>query len=259
MASDLRQLADLLNNKCLVKDSGPLKKAEAACLENMSRGYSVERLLFRELGKGLKVIPNCVEEHDLTLEFSFRANGPSTTPLRPNPFGIFELEIHIYADYMNPANSEMSKASCAWHLDFHLTDKRDNLPTFIHPKYHFQHGGRLIEELGSIAGPILIIDAPRLAHPPMDAILGIDFVLTNFIERSRLTELREDGQYRNLVKRAQERLWRPYFLSLASVWSGQDQGDWSPDELLPQLIVPQDHLVSKSTEKAAKKAKHPPR
>jgi hypothetical protein len=239
MASDFRQLAEILNQERLVTDIGPLRAAENDCLKGTSATwhYSVERLLFKNLGKGLKIIPRHVEEHDLVLEFSFQAEEWSSIPLGASPFTKYEFNVHMYAEYCDPITSEILKASCAWHLDFHLEKKEEKLPAFVHPSYHFQHGGRLVEEHKETIGPILVIDSPRLAHPPMDAVLGIDFVLTNFFESARLTTLRSNSVYRSVLKRSQERLWKPYFHSLASVWPGEYQEHWQPSRLLPQLIV----------------------
>jgi hypothetical protein len=52
----------------------------------------------------------------------------------------------------------------------------------------------------------------------MDAILGIDFVLSNFVKKDIYNKIKTNSQYKAAVKHSQERLWKPYMLSLANHW-----------------------------------------
>jgi hypothetical protein len=84
-------------------------------------------------------------------------------------------------------------------------------------------------------GTGLILESPRIAHPPMDAILGIDFVLTNYFCSSRL-DFREEGDYSNLLRAAQKRIWLPYARALD--WTKRrEDNDWAPSRIWPQLSI----------------------
>jgi hypothetical protein len=71
----------------------------------------------------------------------------------------------------------------------------------------------------------------------MDAVIGIDFVLTNFFVSSALT-FREEGDYRSILRSAHGRIWRPYVHDLALAWQPMaSSSDWSSnDKLWPQLL-----------------------
>ena len=70
----------------------------------------------------------------------------------------------------------------SYHLDRH--QEGDNEPLEAHPKYHFQFGGRKLDKSSRDFGQALILDSPRIMHYPMDIILGIDFIVSNFFPKT---------------------------------------------------------------------------
>ena len=104
----------------------------------------------------------------------------------------------------------------SWHLD------KDEIPEggshkHTHPLYHFQYGGKKMETLET--GGIMLMGAPRLPHPPMDIFLSIHFILNNYYNKDDddfyfLKELFEDDDYIDILERAKERMWYPYFKGL---------------------------------------------
>ena len=52
----------------------------------------------------------------------------------------------------------------------------------------------------------------------MDVVLGIDFVLSNFVKSDIYRQIQSDSQYKAAVNSAQEKYWKPYMLSLAHHW-----------------------------------------
>ncbi len=113
---------------------------------------------------------------------------------------------------------ENSRYKISWHLDKHIRNEDDSDGEgkgLVHPEYHFNMGGfGLTKDSETNYGNVLVLDAPRLMHPPLDIVLTIDFVLRNFYG-TRLMNLLKSKQYLNIVNRAKRRLWRPYFLALA--------------------------------------------
>lgn len=95
---------------------------------------------------------------------------------------------------------------------------------------------------GNDFGHMLLLLSPRIPYPPMDLILGIDFVLRNFFKKSQIQGILENSQYQRAVKNSQYRLWRPYMLSLAHYWCGMKNclgfciDDGLEYEIMPYLM-----------------------
>jgi hypothetical protein len=118
-------------------------------------------------------------------------------------------------------SAEGAELKAAWHFDRHLIDTTKDDPHVtddIHPLYHFQFGGDRMSKLADQLGSTLLLDPPRLMHPPMDGILAVDFVLANYSGRTWKV-LRDDPQYQKLIEPQFERLWRPYFDAIAASWT----------------------------------------
>lgn len=101
----------------------------------------------------------------------------------------------------------------SWHLDRH-TDT--GIPTSFHPFYHLTFGGKHMESLDvegeAKFGHSLIVRAPRISHPPMELILGIDYILQHYFVNSEL-DLLSDANYILIIKKLKTRFWMPYYLS----------------------------------------------
>jgi len=156
----------------------------------------------------------------------------ATLDCNPNASEPLErLEVNIQITAKDEASNELNIS--AWHLDRHIG--QDD-PQDIHPLYHFQHGGKQMADIGGSVGRVLLLEPPRLPHPPMEALLSIDFVLANFVG-SVWKELREDGTYANRISQAQELYWKPYFKSLHSWWDGTPrQSNQEAPALWPNLL-----------------------
>ncbi|PHR88038.1 MAG: hypothetical protein COA78_36730 [Blastopirellula sp.] len=105
----------------------------------------------------------------------------------------------------------------AWHLDKDIAEEGDGPKKYSHPLYHFQYGGANIDGLET--GALMLMGAPRLPHPPMDIFLSIHFVFNNFFNKeeddySCLKNLFADEDYIDILGRAKERMWYPYFKGL---------------------------------------------
>lgn len=78
------------------------------------------------------------------------------------------------------------------------------------------------------------LDVPRMMHLPMELILGVSTILSNF-SPSTYSKLIENRQFVNLCKDYQEKIWRPYFNSLENFWI-KNQIDWDPKLNCPYLL-----------------------
>lgn len=123
----------------------------------------------------------------------------------------------------------------AWHLDFH----DDSSPEFIHPNYHFHHGGRRIKQETEDYGELVLLDAPRLMHPPLDLFLAVDLLASNFLKERYWRNLRADTTYQEIIKESQLNWWKKYYQQIADYWKHQTSGQVDVDKRqAAQLAVP---------------------
>ncbi|MEJ8590864.1 hypothetical protein JSO54_06410 [Riemerella anatipestifer] len=146
-----------------------------------------------------------------------------------DPFHIYALNINIH---LYKGKKDTRKAYCSsWHLD-----KEDKEVTFkySHPYYHFQFGGKKFEYLDSEMG---LLSCPRIPHPPMDIFLGFHFILNNFYNKKQfkfINRIIENPDYKIIIKRAQERLWTPYFKAFDS---SNNHNDFKIEKIFPLYIL----------------------
>ncbi|MDX1906969.1 MAG: hypothetical protein SF053_08020 [Bacteroidia bacterium] len=131
-----------------------------------------------------------------------------------------------------------------YHLFFHLDPNLAGSPKspYVHPNLHIQLGTKELKQIRNLSkggvyeGWILVTETPRFAHHPMELFLGIDFIAGNFYP-DIYNSLRSDHNYITIIKRYQEALLKPYYLSLASYWDSSLKSSSldSPTNLLPYL------------------------
>jgi len=148
-----------------------------------------------------------------------------------DPLKKLEFNIYAYADDLDNDREVIY----SFHLDRHIFEDGDNIPDEIHPMYHFQFGGRKLKEKVSDYGQALFFDSPRISHHPMDFILGLDFLLSNFFPHI-WKKLQMEGQYKNILKKYQEYFMKPYYLSIANSFDRSLAQNWNAQEIYPQLV-----------------------
>lgn len=213
----IKQLICILEQHGVIPSSSPLYELiNSLARTNPQRGlsYKLFRLEF------LKVSDKQLIRNDkwdksglsvyLNLDISLIANGEFK-------FGDVESSV-VEIVYEAYSEDNMGLAIGAWHLDYHKHDSGCGEPDFIHPSYHFHHGGRAIKDSISDYGNLLIMDAPRLMHPPLDLFLAVDFLLTNFLEKRVWQNLRADSSYQEIVQDSQRNWWKEYFQQLSNYW-----------------------------------------
>lgn len=190
----IKFLASILKREKICSDISPLSN----CFNNGK--YRVEELKFNinEVPRNTK--PN-VELLEVILDVSYNETEDDI-PISNYCFRVTAQGI----DH----NLKIIKSS--WHLDYDC----DNSQAYIHPYFHLTWGGNAIKSLN--LGDLLLLPTPRISYPPMDIVLGIDFILSNFIKSNIYSRIQSDSYYRAAVKNAQSRFWKPYILSLAHHW-----------------------------------------
>ena len=241
LSDELLTLAEILENNIPGFDGGSLKDAANECTDptehgSSSWGYSVDWLQFFGYEPSDDLRPEIAQAGDLYLEIDLTIAGGCSEIESGTEDPLHELELNLL---MWGENAESNILS-AWHLDRHIASEGDEMYS-DHPQYHFQFGGEKMWEETQDYGELLVPEPPRIAFPPMDAILAVNFILANYFEDewNGLVDLEEgDEEYRELVADAQKRLWRPYSRALSSAWDPGpfDHYDWSPGSIWPQLV-----------------------
>ena len=228
----LRQLA-----KSLIDLSGVLSRYAGDVISNadiiksaandVSRGGDTWRYEVVGLSIKCQVPQNTIPAHcpgPLSVELSVDIKGgydPGT-----GHDNILGLTLNIVA------RSADHKLISAWHFDRHIGEAHSD---DAHPLFHFQHGGHVMKEHEGDLGRMLLLPAPRIAFPPIDAVLSIDFALSNYAG-AVWKQLRDIPEYRNLVVESQERYWAPYVAKLAEWWQPGPKDRAKIAALWPQLL-----------------------
>lgn len=245
MAAELIRLSDILSNRGLINNLAPLSTAAAQCATRpyKPRGaseyhwsYDIIELDFNHVSKEClkNSIPDSAKE--VYLQLSVKLSG-ICLPVASTDDPLISLAVNVIVFGKNGGGTNLK---CAWHLDRDLKTRGNNESQYLHPLYHFQYGGQEIYGYNN-SGVHILLDSPRLPHFPLDGILAIDFILSNYYGES-WAELRHDPEYKKLIESAQKRFWRPYSLSIASRWFRHEPkiSEWDYKELLPQLCEPVD-------------------
>lgn len=201
LSANLLQVGNILQKEKICLDITPINLA----ISELKKGVcNLQKLKLR-----INDVPNNTHPSVKSLEVLL------TVQIAENKLGendIYEVvNNYNFLIVISGKNGEQTVQS-SLHLDF---DKGSG-SEYIHPSFHFTYGGKEMKSMK--LGDVLLLPAPRITHPPMDAVLGIDFILSNFLKKDLYDKIRSNSQYKAALKHSQQRLWRPYMLSLASHW-----------------------------------------
>lgn len=196
-------------------------------------GYDVSIRLRLTTLSGMK--PICIQPNHLDFSMKIIANSSNYKDDYCDPLVYLEFNL-LTIGYSTNTGSEMVHSL---HLDRHPDKGHSTDP---HPKYHFQFGGRKLSEkiTNDVEyGKNMFFDAPRIMHYPMDFILGIDFILSNYYSEiwNKLKET--NHQYNSLIAKYQEVILKPYFNSMSEHWSTRkpfNQRNWDTQDICPQIV-----------------------
>lgn len=233
-ADNLRAIAEVLDSLDISTDAGLLRSAASACSSSLKGDdweYRITKLYMRadqqkhiSLYKNTNPNTNNIEELIFILDVEIGGKCVDETGME-DPIDHLSVECRI------EATCKFSKQySCAWHLDKNIGNTQTESKNFVHPMYHFQFGGRSQPEN---LGDLLFIEPPRLVHPPMDAVLAIDFVLSNYFPLT-WQRVRQESKYMSIIRTAQHYFWKPYLLQLNNWSTGKDK--LSSSEIWPHLL-----------------------
>ncbi|QQS50950.1 MAG: hypothetical protein IPM71_15425 [Bacteroidota bacterium] len=203
-------------------------------------GYSLNQLIFNFNSTPRHTIPDDCKDLKLILDIKAIGDCNDLNTLRDT----FKwLEFNIVIEGTRVIDKEPVILTTSYHLDRHIQGEEDGEAEYPHPLYHFQFGGRKLKENNQAleTGHLIVFDSPRVAHYPMEAILGIDFTLSNFFPQTWSKMRKESNEYMNLIVEYQNLILKPYIHTHASQWKYShndiEVSDlWSPITICPQLI-----------------------
>ncbi|MFT6443605.1 MAG: hypothetical protein ACJAV5_002117 [Vicingaceae bacterium] len=129
-----------------------------------------------------------------------------------------------------------SKTGKLHYLAFHIDRHNGAETNEIHPLYHLQYlqNNKIKAKDEFDHGETLQLDLPRMMHLPMELILGVSTILSNF-SPSTYSKLIQNRQFVNLCKDYQQKIWRPYFNSIENYWL-KNPAEWDPKLNCPYLV-----------------------
>lgn len=213
--TDLSIFIKLIEDNQVTGDFEELKKIITELDTKTLVEYKLESLCFHINGRIAGTLPD--ELNYCQIYFDNMLMVKNNLQIGYDPLHGFYLDINIHA-YKNKSDTKKSFCS-SWHLDRHLNNSNTK---YTHPSYHFQFGGKKMELIDE---ELLVLSSPRIPHPPMDLFLGFHFILSNFYSNKQysfVNSLLLNEDYKTIIKRAQERLWTPYFKAFDSTNTHQD-------------------------------------
>lgn len=188
-------------------------------------GYTIEdlKLYLPELPR--HVAPKSIHSLDLTIDIDLLCKCDDWDNLN-DPFQKLNFRVALRG------LDSVKEYSFGFHIDkhnhAHQTDE-------IHPIYHLQYSPALRNQATDY-GSLLMLDTPRMMHAPVDLVLGLDLVLSNFLPKV-WDKLRDEQQYVALYKKYLDSIWKPYVHTWASHWA-YDLANitWQPSLLCPYLL-----------------------
>jgi hypothetical protein len=220
IASDLETLALLLNQHGIGKNIDVVYGASEQC-----KSYSTEQFYkytLNDLNFDIQNMSHTIptEADLLTVSLSLEIEGGYINDtILSNPLNHLQLDI-----ICRGSKTDFNDLISAWHLDRHEArnayETQEGANKFFHPMYHFTFGGKNMWSFGmDNYGAALIFPSPRIVHFPLDGVLGIDFVIRNFIPLVQHHELTNNTEYKRIVHNSQVRIWRPFLQGIMEHWN----------------------------------------
>jgi len=188
--------------------------------------YKFENLSFHINGRIAGTRPNDLNYCQIQLDNMLMARNELSENIDPLYCYSMDINISVYKSKISTKKAYTS----SWHLDRHFNTENVK---YTHPTYHFQYGGKKLELIDE---EMSILSCPRIPHPPMDVFLGFHFIISNYFSNRQfpfVSSLLNNTVYQQIIKRAQERLWTPYFKAFDSTNTHQD---FTMSKLFPLYI-----------------------
>lgn len=184
--------------------------------------YELSKFVFKNISLDRHIRPHIVSkyikeklaESSLIFELSCSLLCNEVNTIIRDPVVHLCAKFIIQFEYIDQEDGDLKRLQSSWHLDKHDPAKETST---THPLYHYEFGGSEMTKSADFNyGDFVLLDSPRLMHPPLDLVLAFDFILKNFYNFNDHKVLTEAPQYKRYIRNAQYRLWRPFAISFAS-------------------------------------------
>lgn len=218
-------------------DTGPLRTAatnlESGIINEVamkSDCWGYEIVNFKIPVETLRhVRPKGIKKIELTLDMRLEADYANWGTLK-DP--LISLNFNVVLRALSDKNSYL-----CFHIDKHDMSKFSTEP---HPIYHIQYSPRPkhLKDDEFEFGNVLYLDTPRLMHQPLDLILGIGFLISNF-SPSKWEKLLENRFFKKAFCDSQTSILKPYHHSFANHWSPFDSAQilWNDTKHICPFII----------------------
>jgi|SRR5690554_426322 len=191
-------------------------------------GYTISGIKFKVDQSSLKHIsPSGFTNVEVIIELDLESKVSDWDELN-DPF--CSLNFRSLIKGTNPKTGKIH------YLSFHIDRHNGEETSEIHPLYHLQYlqNNKVKPKQQFDYGESMQLDVPRMMHLPMDIILGVSTMLSNF-SPSTYSKLVNNRQFVNLCKEYQQKIWRPYFNSIENYWL-KNPVEWDAKLNCPYLI-----------------------
>jgi len=229
LLNDIQKIASLLEGKGIDTSSiytmkSNIQKNKPSIKYNLKpmKLYFEDNLRYPKV-KSHKKVQNLELIFDIKIDMDFDSFKDLD-----DPFSSFAFNIKIFGNTKDDLETKL-----VYTLHF---DKHDGSSSPVpHPSYHFQLGGRELKDNITDYGQSLFLDSPRIIHHPMEFILSLDFILSNFFPEI-WNDIKKNPDYHDTIKKYQKYFVKPYFQSVANSFDSSLTQNWNAYDIYPQLI-----------------------
>lgn len=142
---------------------------------------------------------------------------------------LLDLRFHVVVRGI----SDKGEHFFCFHIDRHDPSIKTREP---HPTYHLQYFNNPNDDAEFDFGSTFHLDTPRILHHPLDFILGLGFITSNFFPMA-FEYLMDDGYFPGLYTRYQDCLLKPFYHSISKHWEFDNtQSSFDRFKICPSLV-----------------------
>lgn len=202
--TELTNWANILVSSKLCSDVSPITNEIGRVRRNNL--YHIQKLKIGPFNPPRNTIPNKIDSLYVLLDIKFKLLNLTATDIDNN------IEEYLFNVTFIGEGGDKQKYYSSFHIDYDKSDKAE----VIHPWFHFTYGGHSLKEYNT--GNVLFLSASRLPFLPMDFFLGIDFIISNFLNKADYYKISGNSLYKKALENSQNSVWKQYILSIAHHW-----------------------------------------
>lgn len=199
----IRKIVSNLYDKGVIVDESPV-----CCARKKDGAFEMENLVF--LIK--EDLPNHINHPCKVIRVALSAHNKELSSIQSLYPDNFEFKVSILGEV-----GAKTVINC-FHIDYDCgNEPSDEKRKFIHPLYHLTFGGMDLDDYN--VGDFLNIPSPRFVVMPMDVILIIDFILSNFLSKTKYEKIKSESAYSDELHKSQTKYWKPFFHNIGTKWA----------------------------------------